>query len=296
MPAAPIVVADYACQTGENPLWHPTEHKLYWTDIPTGKLFWYDPKTGEHTCFYEDRPVGGFTFQADGAMLAFRDKGNVVVMRDGRVVDTVIEQLDGETASRFNDVMADPRGGVFCGTMPTPDRKGRLYYLDTDGSVRVLLEGIGCSNGMGFSPDNRTLYYTDSPAKSIYAFDFDPETSVIDRQRVFIDTTDVHGGVPDGMTTDARGHLYSATWGDSAVIHYDEAGRFVERFELPTPHITSLVLAPDVASGGEALTAAYVTSAMGQKKDELGEAAGALFRLDLGTTGRPEYPSRVGLG
>ncbi|MEM1211193.1 MAG: SMP-30/gluconolactonase/LRE family protein [Planctomycetota bacterium] len=291
-PVEPRVIADYACECGENPLWHPDERRLYWTDIPTGRLFRYDPATGEHACFYEDRPVGGFTFQADGSLLLFRDKGNVVVWRDGGVAATVIDELPDEVASRFNDVCADPLGGVYCGTMPTPDRKGRLYHLHRDGSIGLLLEDIGCSNGMGYSPDLQSFYYTDSTAKAIYTFDLHADTAELSNQRVFVDTTDVHAGVPDGMTTSASGEVFSATWGASAVVRYGLDGAEIERYTLPVPNITSLCFAT-LADGRHT---AYATSAMGQKKDELGPDAGATFELPLGVAGGPEFRSRVGMG
>ncbi|MEM6392985.1 MAG: SMP-30/gluconolactonase/LRE family protein [Planctomycetota bacterium] len=292
MDIQPKVVADYACHCGENPLWQPDEKRLYWTDIPTGRLFWYDPATGEHTCFYEDRQVGGFTFQEDGALLLFRDKGNVVVWRDGGVAKTVIEELPEEVETRFNDACADPLGGVYCGTMPTPQRKGRLYHLHTDGSIDLLLEDIGCSNGMGYSPDLKTFYYTDSTVKKIYHFGLDPETAAITNQRVFVDTTDVHEGVPDGMTTSAAGEVYSATWGASAVVRYGLDGVEIERYALPVPNITSLCFA--TLSDGR--HTAYATTAMGQKKEELGPEAGATFELPLDIPGGPEFRSRVGMG
>ncbi len=126
--------ADYACHTGENPLWHPDEGCVYWVDIPAGKLFRYYPDSGRHEmCWQGDAAVGGFTIQADGALLLFMARGAVKVWRDGRIVDTVIAEIPDERETRFNDVIADPAGRVICGTMPTTSRPARLYRLDTDG-------------------------------------------------------------------------------------------------------------------------------------------------------------------
>mgnify|MGYP005858587731 CR=1 FL=1 len=168
------VLADYGCVCGENPLWHPQEQAVYWTDIPRGKLYRYRLATGQHECCYEGRVVGGFTLQPDGALLLFLDQGTVAEWRDGRITRTIIEALPDELESRFNDVIADPQGRVFCGTMPVPSRndqpgrKGRLYRLDPGGHISLLLEGIGCSNGMGFTPDRKHLYYTDSTIRTIW--------------------------------------------------------------------------------------------------------------------------------
>ena len=69
--AQPELIADYACTTGENPLWHPLEKRLYWCDIPNGRIFRYDPASGVHERCYEGRVVGGFTIQTDGSLLLF---------------------------------------------------------------------------------------------------------------------------------------------------------------------------------------------------------------------------------
>src|SRR5215472_8700545 len=157
------IIADYACETGENPLWHPQKKLLYWTDIPRGRLFRYDPQSGIHEEIYHGRPVGGFTFEAGGGLLLFRDRGNIALWRAGNLHE-ILAEIPEERDSRFNDVIADPTGRVFCGTMSSEHSKGRLYRLDLDGRIAPILDSIGCSNGMGFSPDRRTFYYTDSVA------------------------------------------------------------------------------------------------------------------------------------
>ncbi|HJZ49644.1 MAG TPA: SMP-30/gluconolactonase/LRE family protein, partial [Roseiflexaceae bacterium] len=160
----PELIADYACVTGEGPLWHPAEQRLYWIDIPNGRLFRYHPASGAHEMCFEGEPLGGFTIQADGALLLFMARGAVKLWRDGAFT-TMIEEIPEERETRFNDVFADPAGRVFCGTMPTKERHGRLYRLDPDGTLTKLLDGIGCSNGMGLTPDHQQLYYTDSDAR-----------------------------------------------------------------------------------------------------------------------------------
>src|SRR5215831_17419022 len=114
----PELVADHACVVGEGPLWHPDERRLYWVDIGRGRLFRYDPATSGHEMVYEGEAVGGFTVQADGALLLFMARGAVKIWRDGQLT-TVIDELPDERTTRFNDVIADPAGRVFCGTMPT---------------------------------------------------------------------------------------------------------------------------------------------------------------------------------
>src|SRR5215475_4291942 len=97
----PEVIADYACEIGENPLWHPIEKALYWCDIPRGRIFRYVPITGEHEQVYEGEIVGGFTIQADGALLLFMARGSVRVWRDG-TLETLLDHIPDEVDSRFN--------------------------------------------------------------------------------------------------------------------------------------------------------------------------------------------------
>ncbi len=284
----PEMLCDYACNTGENPYWHPLEKRVYWTDIPSGRLFWFDPATGAHQQCYQGRQVGGFTVQPDGALLLFLDKGTVALWRDGKIQRTLIEEIPDERATRFNDVIADPAGRVFCGTMPTKERLGRLYRLDTDGSLHLILEGIKCSNGMGFSPDRRHLYYTDSGLRQISVFDYDAGTGALSNRRPLI-TTPADEGVPDGMTVDSRGDIWSTRWDGWCAVRYSPGGQELGRIRFPVKKVSSVVF------GGPDCQDMYFTTAGGQKKEENGPQAGALFRVRASVPGTVEFYSRIGV-
>jgi len=283
-------VADYACHTGENPLWHPQEAVLYWVDIPRGRLFRYEPETGHHEAVFEGRPVGGFTVEADGSLLLFMDRGRVVRWRDGAAEAVVIEAIEAMASTRFNDVIADPAGRVFAGAMPAQGGDGRLYRIDRDGTFEVVLEGIGTPNGMGFSADGATFYFTDTKARRIDAFDYEVRTGAISNRRPFIEVpADPPEGRPDGMTIDDRGRFWSARWDGGCVVAYDRQGREVER--IPVPEVRKV---SSVTFGGPELTQMYLTTAGGDRKAGEGAHAGALFRVDGVGRGRPEFHSRVG--
>ena len=293
----PRVVADYGNIVGEGPLWHPGEGRLYWGDILGGRLFRYDPATGESEMLFDGPVVGGFTIQADGSLLLFMEYGRVAVLRDGEL-ENVIDSLPGEEEHRFNDVIADPAGRVFCGTMALDSDEavagtatGRLYRLDTDGSITQLLDGIGISNGMGFTPDRKGMYYTDSVARAIYLFDYVQATGDITSQRVFASTPDaLDEGIPDGMTVDAEGHVWSARAGGGKVVRYSPDGVEESTVRFPTASIVSSLI-----FGGPQMTDIYVTTIGGDKRLEAGEEAGALFRVNLGIKGVPDFQSRVAL-
>ncbi len=283
----PELIADYRNHVGEGPLWHVSEKRLYWVDIPQGRVFRFDPESGEHEQFYQGRVIGGFTIQEDGALLLFMDRGSIAILRDGEL-SYVVEEIPDELDNRFNDVIADPRGSVFCGTMPTDSRPATLYRLDQDGSLRVVLDGIGLSNGLGFTLDRKHMYYTDSFARKIYIFDYDESTSEISNQRVFVETPQ-GDGIPDGMTVDADGFVWSARADGSALFRYTPDGEQERAIPFPAKKVSS------VAFGGADLDEIYVTTIGGDNKAEEGPGAGGLFRLKLGITGVPDFHSRIGL-
>ena len=196
----------------------------------------------------------------------------------------VFHEIPEERETRFNDVAADPEGRVFCGTMPTPDRKGRLYRLDPDRSTHLILENVGCSNGMGWSPDRRTMYHTDSTERTIYAFDYDRQTGGISNSRVFY----FHSGdgVPDGMIVDAEGCIWTATYGGGGVIRLDPDGREMARIQMPAPNVTC------PAFGGSDFEDLYVTTASGNNS-AAPVGAGELIRISKAGKGLPEFRSRI---
>ena len=283
----PELVADYRCVIGEGPLWHPMEKLLYWADIPQGRIFRLNPYTRVHEQIYDGRVVGGFTIQRDGSLLLFMDRCSIAVWHEG-TLDFITEGLPGEADNRFNDVIADPAGRVFCGTMPTESRSATLYRLDTDGSITTVLDGVGLSNGMGFTPDGGRMYYTDTRARKIYLFDYAVESGDITNQRVFVETPEGEGA-PDGMTVDSQGYVWSARWGGSSLFRYAPDGSAAGQVRFPAMKVSSVIF------GGTDLADMYVTTAGGGDRAENGPGAGGLFRLNPGVRGRPEYLSRVRL-
>jgi D-xylonolactonase len=278
-------IADYGCETGENPLWHPLERRLYWCDIPNGRIFRYEPNSGFHEKCHEGRPVGGFTIQSDGSLLLFMDRDTVANWRAGKLTE-VLHEIEDERSSRFNDVIADPMGRVFCGTMSSSERKGRLYRLDLDGSIHLLLTDIGCSNGMAFTLDRKGFYYTDSFAGKIYLFDYDVEDGTLSNQRVFA-SFEESDGLPDGATLDADARLWSALWDGACIVRLLPDGQIEKKISLPTRKVSSLTF------GGEDYGDIYITTAGGNTKHSDGPQAGSVFRLKGHFRGMPEFFSRI---
>ncbi len=281
----PEIVVDTKLTTGEGPLWHPVEEKLYWLDIPNGCIFRYDPATRNHERVYKGEVIGGFTIQEDGALLLFMAKGAVKIWRNGELTP-VIDEIPEERETRFNDVIADPEGRVFCGTMPARDHLGHLYRLDTDGSLTKLLDDIEVSNGMGFTPDRKQMYYTDSAKGEIYLFDYDRKSGNIRNRRVFLKVRESKVE-PDGLTVDAEGYIWSARWNGNCVVRIAPDGTEDFRITFPAKKVSSITF------GGKDYKDIYVTTAGGDNREEEGSGAGALFHLNLDIQGAPEFFSRI---
>lgn len=277
-------LANYHCVTGENPLWHAEERRIYWEDIETGRLFRADPETSEHECFFRGDLIGGFTFQADGSLLLF-EEDRIARLEQSGERRVLIRGIDPAMV-RFNDVIADPEGRVYAGTIGSTDENGALFCVERDGSVRLMWRGTGCANGMGFTPDGAGFYWTCSTTRRIYRADYDRESGALSERRELHVARDDEG-TPDGLSVDTRGHLWSARWGGQAVYHLDPDGRTIEPIALPVAKVSSITF------GGPNLDEAYVTTAGGTGGTE-GGPEGTLFRLrGLGAVGQPEHRSKI---
>lgn len=279
-------VADQKDITGEGPLWHPDEEVLYWVDIPDGELRRYDPSTEETELMYTGDRIGGFTIQENGDLLLFMDQGAVKTWNDG-ISETVIESIPEEHTSRFNDVVAGPNGRVYCGTMPEGSSPGRLYRLDRDGRLTLLIEGVAIPNGMGFTPDHDRLYFAETEQETIWSFDYDSATGNLRKKQRFART--VGGpGTPDGLTVDEDGYVWSARWNGGCVVRHAPDGRVVEQVPFPARKVSA------VTFGGPNYEDAYVTTAIGEGTRAVeGKGAGVLYKADLGVRGIPEFRSAI---
>ena len=285
------LLANEHCKTGENPLWDAERECVYWTDIPNGKLFRYDIQSARHEQIYSGQPVGGFTLQADGNLLLFRvsDIAELPLPRGGEA-RTIIEYSD-ETMERFNDVSADPEGRVFAGTVGKgrENLHGGLYRVDLDGTItRMKICGESdCANGSDFSPDLRWFYWTDSTKKRIFRFDYNRATGDLSN-RILIYQASENEGIPDGLTIDADGNLWSARFDGSAIFKHAPDGSVLDKIALPVRAISCACF------GGKNLDAMFVTTAEGKSGSESEE--GALFQITQASNlfrGKPEFCSRI---
>jgi sugar lactone lactonase YvrE len=281
------LLVDAHALVGEGPIWDETKGILYWVDILSGMLYEYDPATGANRSYTIGQHVGTVVPRAAG--------GVMLAVYDGfAAFDPATEQLtllaDPEADlpdNRFNDGKCDPAGRFWAGTMAYSNQttEGSLYRLDPDLSVHKMLGDIGIANGIVWSLDNATMYYIDSVANTVRAFDYALATGDISNERVIIRTDGM--GLPDGMAIDAEGMLWVAHFGGSCVRRWNpHTGQVIDVIEMPASQITAC------AFGGPDLATLYITSAA----NGLDEAAlqrephaGGLFMANPSVKGVPTF-------
>lgn len=286
----PELIAPFRCEVGEGPLWNPDSGRLLWLDIPPGIIYSFDPRSQAIGWRSAGAPTGGMTLQDDGSLLLFQDRRVSVLHPDGQPRELASGLCPGN--ERFNDVIADPEGRVFAGSM---GGEGRLFRFDPDGSVATVLTGLGIPNGMGFTPDLRQFYFIDTVPRCIYIFDYDRATGAISRQRVFARIADEEG-FPDGMTVDADGYVWVAVWFGGCLKRFAPDGSLDREIQFPSRQISCPTF------GGEGLADLYVTSANSSGADVLmgpdyvgrEVRGGDTFRVRVeGICGRPEFRSSI---
>jgi sugar lactone lactonase YvrE len=270
-------------QLGEGPLWHPDEQALYWVDIAAHCIFRMEPGSGQYERFGIGQPVGCLGFRDSGGLILATKNGFAFWTHGAETTEFIADPEADRPDTRFNDGAVDPQGRFWAGTVADEPTCG-LYRLDPDLSVHKMETGITTSNGIGWSLDHKTMYFTDSGVRTIYAYDFDPATGAIENRRRFIYTPD-EPGVPDGLTVDGEGCIWSARWDGWKVTRYDPTGVVEREIPLPVQRPTSCTF------GGAGLDQLYITSAsvdLSQQDLKEQPLAGDLFVLQADVRGLAE--------
>ncbi len=287
------VALAHASLLGESPLWHPREQVLYWCDIPGKRLNRWDPASGDlrHWAFAHE--PGGVAPPLDGTLL--------LAMRDGlwRFDPTSGNRTRLAPApydpkhERFNDGKCDPQGRLWVGTIYEPRDSARATLHCWDKGRLVLRgDGITVSNGLAWSPDGATMYWSDTKAHSVFAFDFDAGDGSISRKRVFaqfpVKQADgdpaTYGGRPDGAAVDAEGCYWSAMFEGQRLVRLSPGGELLREVRLPVRCATM------PAFGGADLKTIYITTARDNRPAaELAAQpyAGCVLALDVDVPGLP---------
>jgi len=291
------IVSKINCTCGECPMWDEKAQRFLWSDILAGKVYCLDAQSGAASLLASNKNVSGFALNTGGGLACATHQGVFLWSRETgwSVLET---QFEG-TPLKCNDAIADEKGRFIFGTNyyneSNPDyMRGKIYSMDQDRTIRILAEGFGIANGFGFSPDHRTLYFSDSAARHIYAFDYDVETGNATNQRVCVKIPDTEG-IPDGMTVDSEGYIWSALWYGYGVARYDPSGVLERKISIPSGQTSSVMF------GGADLTDIYITSACKVNRLKIAPSGydfsaphnGYTYKVNVGIQGMPEFAANL---
>ncbi len=272
-------VVDIRAEVGETPIWDEREEQLWWIDCPgpTIHRFHPDRAKNEHVAIEIDSPhVGAIALVEGGGVLVLSGSGLWWHKPDG--TRALLAQPDTDRPENVpNDGKCDPQGRFWFGTMHSQSAKetGRLFRYDTARGLVAMDEGFACSNGMGWSPDGRTMYFVDMMPGRVLAYDFNGSDGTLSNRRVFAQI-DPGEGIPDGLAVDNDGGVWVAHWDGWCLSRFAPDGKRIAKIALPVERPTCPTF------GGKDMRDVYVTSAaMEITGDRLakGPLAGSLFRL-----------------
>jgi sugar lactone lactonase YvrE len=258
---------------GESPFWHPEEARLYWIDIPARLLMRMDPLSRQIDSWAMAEEPGCIApARGGGLAVALRSGMYRAPVWGGELAQIVAAPYDTATM-RFNDGKADPLGRFWSGTIhePRDAKAAQLWSLDCRGPAPLLQSQAGeatTGNGLAWSPDARTLYWTDTPGHTIRAWDWDAASNTLSRPRVFaswpgkpahwqpgLPDNGGYGGRPDGAAVDADGNYWVAMFEGGRVLQLSPGGELLSEWPLPA-------LCPTMPCfGGADLKTLYVTTA-----------------------------------
>jgi sugar lactone lactonase YvrE len=264
---------------------------LYWLDLLDNKIFIYSIENNTIKIINLNQNTGCLAVRENGGLVAALQHGIYFVDIETSELELIVNPEEDKPNNRFNDGKCDCMGRLWAGTMSkdldsgsgdtTP--KGALYCLDTDLNIDKKLDGVAISNGIGFSPDNKIMYYIDSPTMEILAFDFDKNTGNISNKKTVVTVSETTG-MPDGMTVDAEGSLWVAMWGGASVVKYDpETGKELQKISIPAPNVTSMVF------GGQEMDELFVCTAKLNTDLNKYPDAGGVFKIKVDIKGQYTY-------
>jgi len=282
-----------AALLGESPFWHPRERALYYCDIPGRRLQRFDPGSGALAHWDFDTEPGSIAPRLDGALLlAARDGLWRFDPASGARTRLAAPPYD-PARERFNDGKCDPQGRFWVGTIYEPrDAQRATLHCWAGGELLQRAGGVTVGNGLAWSPNGRTMYWSDTKAHTVYAFDFEPGSGEIGNQRVFASfparregqPLAEYGGRPDGAAVDAEGCYWVAMFEGQRLLRLAPSGELLREVGLPVRCATMPCF------GGADLKTIYLTTAREKRPAaELAEQpyAGCVLALDVDVPGLP---------
>ncbi|MBT4494099.1 MAG: beta-propeller fold lactonase family protein [Gammaproteobacteria bacterium] len=272
----------------EGPVWVPGRGLMF-SDVLNGGVFCIDDSGSLTTIFAHRRGIGGMSLHENGGMIVSGRNISWKSNPEGET-RTLLDENEEAGVVGFNDITTDSLGRIYAGGLgssPVFDdgrepRPGDLYLIDLDGSARVVARDIMLTNGMGFSPDGKTLYHSDTRRQHINAYAVDSDGTLGEKQ-IFVETA---GTSPDGMAISEDGRLWVALANGHGVGVYNPDGSIDHLVEIPQQKCTS------VCFGGDDLRDLYVVSG---SDDSGGDRPGAVYRTRADVAGLEVPLARVAL-
>jgi sugar lactone lactonase YvrE len=270
---------------GESPVWSVKEQALYWADVEARCV--QRLHRDAVTRWEVPEPIGSLGLRCSGGLITATRSGFVFLDTANGQLTAISDPEADLPGNRFNDGKVDRNGRFWAGTKNianSPEPSGSLYRLDADLRAYRITGGLSCTNGIAWSPDNRTLYVCDTWLRRIYRYAFDPNSGTVGRRKLFAELSDKQG-FPDGLTVDAEGCIWNAHYDGWCITRYDPDGRVRQVLNMPVQHVTS------VTFGGSQLRTLYVTSASMRLSEAARRAqplAGHVFAFEPGVTGLAE--------
>ena len=281
------LVIDARAELAEGPVWDGEAGRLIWVDIPQHRIHLHYPETGRNHLFDVGQPVGIAVPRTGGGLaLAVRDGFAELDEEDSQL--TMITPVEADRRDqRMNDGACDPAGRFWAGTMSDGEPRagsGAVYRLEIDGEATRVIEGVTISNGIGWSPDNRLMYYVDTATQDIDRFDFDVDTGHI-RNRQTLASVPKASGSPDGLAVDTEGCIWVAIAKGGLVQRFTPQGEIDAVVRIPVDFVRSCTF------GGKRLTDLYMTTAsVGLSKGQLDQQphAGGIYKCQTWVEGLPQ--------
>ncbi|KAL2632963.1 hypothetical protein R1flu_004442 [Riccia fluitans] len=269
---------------GKSGIWDPENHKYYYCDMTQGTLHILDLTDMSR----EDYSIG---MQIGPMALIEGGSGIVMGVRDGfgiwdfatKKFQLIASPYGVNTGWRMNDGNVDSRGRFWAGKLCDKDetKPGTIYRLELDGKTATpVIEGICCTNGLLWSPDNKLMYCGDSTLKKIYVWDYEEESGTPSNQRLFFDAAAYFDGVPDGSNIDREGYLWVCFYMGHHLVRISPNGKIDRVYNLPVERPTQPLWF------GECLDELLITSASLDVDTTIRPESGNILKLFAGVRGQ----------
>lgn len=283
------ILLDVKTTLGEGPVWDVDQQRLYFIDSMDGRVFRCAPDGTDLRAWDVPGKIGSMALRKDGrGAIVSLDKGFWLLDFASGECELLHDPEPDLASTRLNDGKCDRAGRFFAGSMDMMEEgpKGSLYRVDPDLSVTRVEQGIICSNGPCFSPDDKTFYFTDTWSGEVWAYDYDIATGSLANRRCFAKVDTANGGAADGATVDSEGFYWMALVYDGRLCRFAPDGSLDREIQMPVKKVTS------VQFGGPDMDVLYVTSMAKPPLPRFpgdGVLRGSLFAITgLGVTGVPE--------